>query len=94
MELLSSYILKKFAHQIPLIVLLSLSSGCSSMLFNYMYKDMDVNSDGVVDFNEYKSGQTGISDKKIKTDFNYIDTNKDGKITRKELLNSFERKSH
>ena len=95
MELLNSYVIKKiFINQILLVVLLSLFTGCSNMLFNYMYKDMDLNSDGVVDFNEYKSGQTGISDNKIKTDFKYIDVNKDGKITYKELLNSFERKSH
>ena len=64
------------------------------MLFNYMFKDMDLNSDGVVNFEEYKSGQTGISFKKMKADFDFIDLNKDEKITHKELLNSFERRRH
>ncbi len=73
-------------------ILLLFTTGCSSMLFNYMFKDMDFNSDGGVDFKEYKSGQTSISLEKMEIDFNYIDLNKDGKITHEELMDSFEMK--
>ncbi len=64
------------------------------MIFNYMFRDMDSNSDGGVSLQEYKEGQHLLSELEIKRDFNFIDSNKDGKITHEELLNSFERRKH
>jgi Ca2+-binding EF-hand superfamily protein len=57
--------------------------------YTRIFKEMDTNSDGVLNGEElyiYKSGDTGDSESSDRKGFNKVDQNKDGKVTREEML--------